>query len=328
LAAILAAATPAAAQTDAAPDTGDAAAPRSVSEQRLPEYQAEAMAEDLPARDVLLTPDGTVWAAGKRDLWQWAPATGKLKRWPLHEKTKDPTRLMRLGTDGTSVFAASWKTLYQLQLAQKRIFRFGLGGDGKMPTYGFAGTGEDFWLVHAAALVRFDRYGKRLDPRYPAPPIQPKDKPLLEPARKLLWLMRGSDLLKVDLDATPPTTKTVLHAKHKLLDVQRVRGGLVVHTAYTVLALDDSGKLTQSVPVEGRHRLRRMAVTDDEHAYLFDDRTLEILTPKDRKSYRYRLPLDDGQSVAKLALAGETLVALVDGRPRVFRLDGLLPATP
>jgi hypothetical protein len=298
---------------------------RSVTELRLPEYQAETMASDLPARDVLISPHGAVWVLGKRAVWAWQLDPFRLQRRPLHERSKDPTPLAHLGTDGANLFAASAQTLYQVSIEQGRTFRYHIPESSEASrSLGFTGAGDDFWVLHDRGFWRFDRYGKKLVSSVAPVDIDPKDHIAFDGAKKTLWLAHGNELQRIDLTSATPRAKTVLKAKHELLDVQLAGPHLVVHTAHTVLRVDPAtGKLKQSVPVEGRRRLVLSVIEADRHAYLFDDRLLEVFSLSSRTAARYRLPIDNAEDATRMVLAHNLLVMIADGRPRVFRLDGL-----
>lgn len=296
--------------------------PRSVTELTLPGFQSKALSADLPARDLRFDPDGSLWVLGARSLWHWDAPHSKLRRIRLFDAKKDRTQLQQLGTDGVSMLAATANSLYQYNPKQRRIFRY------EVPTtsaqarpLGFFGTGDDNWLVRSDSLVKLDRYGKSLVVKTKLDGLTPKDKVVFIPEHMRLWHLAGNMLQVTDLSTETVVTKDVIKAKHRLIGAAALGGGLIMHTAHTVLQVDASGKLVRSIPVEGPRKIVAMHIDKERHAYLFDDRLLEVFTLNDRKTASYFLPLEHPADSAHLVMRdGLAAVSGQDGIA-VYRLD-------
>jgi hypothetical protein len=289
--------------------------PSVLGEIELPSFHRAALAADEPVQDLLLEPTGTVWLLGKASVWRWAAPGKSLKRLKLGKPdVAEQDHLAHLGFDGLSLFAAGDGALYQVQWAQGRVFRYPL--TPRAETFGFAGQGDDFWLLQAASLFQFDRYGKVLRPKGDTLRLAPSDKPLYDAKTKTLWIAHQNQLQKSRLDGVPPVT--TLTASHPLLGIARGDGELILHTAHTVLRVGLNGKLKASIPVEGKRTLVAMDVTPEAHAYLFDDDVLEIYDVTAQSVASYRLPLDGASEVKSLTLRGAYVALLADGRPRLF----------
>lgn len=283
---------------------------------QLPTFQQAALAADEPVQDLLLEPTGVTWLLGRTSLWRWAAESKSLKRLKFGDpKLAEQDVLRHLGTDGLSVFAAGEGALYQAQWTQGRVFRYPL--QPKAPTFGFAGFGDDFWLVQATGLFQFDRYGRTLQPKSTGVQLSKGDLTYFDTQRKTLWVARKTKLIKQVLGGSAPVV--TLNASHRLLGIAPGDNELILHTAHAVLRVDSNGKLKGSIPVESRRKLVSMNVTKDAHAYLFDDNLLEIYDVKKLTVTRYRLPLEGVTEIKALAISGSFVALLADGRPRTFK---------
>jgi len=294
------------------------------SELLLPPYQLNAMTKDLPASDLRFTDEHTLTVLGKAALWQWHINTKALQRltlWrDLEERSQTPLRY--LGGDGVNLFAAADTTLFQIQWQQNKVFLYPLASGTKVR--GFAGQNDDFWLLHSTGLMQFDRYGKTLIPQTKSIYFSDAAWLAFDPAKRLLWAVRGSQLLRTDLKQKKPQAQVVFTAQHTLRGLalpEGAGGDIMTHTDHAVLRFDPTGSLRQSYPVEGTHQLLAMTFSASNHAYLFSDQLLEVFDVQRRQGRRYRLPFADGEEITAMQLSHQHIAFLEGGRPRLFRLD-------
>jgi len=299
-----------------------AEAPHSVTELTLPGFQSQALSADLPARDLRFDQDGSLWVLGAKNLWHWDAPNSKLRRIRLFDVKKDRTQLQRLGWDGVSMLAATANSIYQFNPKQRRIFRYEVpAASAEARPLGFFGFGDNNWLVRSDSLVKLDRYGKSLVVKAKLEGLTPKDKVVFLPEQMRLWHLAGTTVQMTDLSSETVVTKDVMKSKHRLLGAAALGNGIIVHTAHTVLQLDGNGKLVRSIPVEGPRKIVAMHIDGVRHAYLFDDRLLEVFTLKDRKTASYFLPLEHPADSAHLVMRdGLAAVSGLDGLA-VYRLD-------
>jgi hypothetical protein len=296
------------------------------TELSLPRFHAGALEADSKEPEFLFDHEQALWVLGGSSLWVWRPLERKLSRMKLHDPRSDGTPLSALGTDGINLFASSKATVYQVTPTDGRIFRY-----PRIPATGkgaprFVGRGDDFWWIPGDALLKLDRYGKKLAPRGDAGFLAKAGRLAYVAEQGALFWTEGKRLMRgrPDGKAAP---KAVFSAKHPLLDVQAAGGHLIAHTAHTVLRLSHSGTVLQAIPVEGRRRLVRMHVGEDRHAYLFNDQLLEIYELATKTATRYALPLDEGEKIGRLTLAWPLAAVVADGAARVFRLGDDTPKT-
>lgn len=303
------------------PSAGSAAEgdPAAVAEIVLPAFQSASLASDEPFRDLLLEPNGTVWMLGRTSLWRWASDTRTLKRLKLGDEAAiEKAGLARLGSDGISLFALGESAMVQAQWSEGRVFRYNLSPRGS--ALGFSGFGDDFRIAHTAGLFHFDRYGRTLRPELAkGTRLEATDRTLYDAKSKTLWVARKNKLLRLRANAAKPVV--TLTATHLLRGLAQVDGELILHTAHAVLLVGSNGKLKQSIPVEGRRKLKSMDVSVETHAYFFDDDLLEVFRPKEQTVRRYPLPVDGADVVSNVTLRAKYLALIADGRPRLFRVD-------
>ncbi len=293
-----------------------------VSEMLMPPYQSAAMERELPAADLRFANAKQLWVIGQDSLFLWDVDGRKLKRLtltPENDKTEiGPLAL--LGTDGISMFAAADGALFQVGWEQGRVLRYQSAAATVGRPLALDAAGDTIWLVHNNAVLSLDRYGKKLKPVRHVPLLQGVTKAVIDANAKVLWFVKGKRLFRLAIDREDVQPAAVLEAKHALLDLELSGSSLVVPTAHTVLLLSPEGKLERSIPVEGSRKLLAVHVSKDAHAYLFNDQLLEVFLTKEKQTLRFRLPLEDDDKVAKIALSGRRLAVLVDGKPRVFTL--------
>lgn len=289
------------------------------TELSLPRFHAGTLEADSKQPDFVFDREQALWILGGTSLWVWKPVERKLRRMKLHDPQSDGTPLAALATDGINLFASSKATVYQVAPGDGRVFRY-----PRVPAAGkraprFIGRGDDFWWLPGEALLKLDRYGKKLAPRGDAGFLAKAGRIAYAAEQGTLFWTEGKTLMRGRPDGKAPP-KGVFSAKHPLLDVQAEGGHLVAHTAHTVLRLSHTGAVLQSIPVEGRRRLVRMHVGEDRHAYLFGDQLLEVYELATKTATRYALPLDENEKIGRLALAWPLMAVVADGAVRVFRL--------
>lgn len=301
--------------TLARPLSAEAAA--TVSEYRLPGYQSSLLEADLPASDAVLAGSSTLWFLGKQNLWSWRLADGRLSRIALPKG-----EWQRLFFDGLSVYAAGTTGLFQVQVAQKRLFSYDIpkvsGAAGPGDALGFGGEGDELWLLHARALMKIDRYGKTLTAKLPGAAVQKGDLLAFDSERQTLWIARGKQLIAAPFQAE---SKVVVTAKHHLDGLAYAPGQVVLHTEHSVFRIDAATmKPLKSIPVQGGRKLTAMAIGKEHHAYAFDDHLLEVFDLKAKVAHSYRLPLETDQTVELVTTTGDTAAVLVSGHPKAFKL--------
>lgn len=283
----------------------------------LPRYHESTMESDLKAPEFLFDRDHHLWILGKTALWQWRPDERKLSRMTLHQPKSDGSTLARLATDGINLFASSRSTVYQVIPGDGRVFRYPSASATGAPR--FVGFGDDFWWLAGTRLFKLDRYGKTLASRGDASWVAKAGASAYFPETRNFYWTLGKKLVRAKLDGTAEP-RAVFSAKQPLLDVQAAADHLIAHTAHTVLRLEPDGTVLQAIPVEGRRKLVRMHISEERHAYLFDDQLLEVYDLKTKSASRYALPLDDGESITRLALSGTYAAIAFGDIVRLFRL--------
>jgi glycerophosphoryl diester phosphodiesterase len=334
-AAALAGATAALAAPNAAPRAASAKPTpglpplETISEHTLPSYQAAAMLGDAPLLDLQVAADGNAWVAGHTSVWLWHAAARSLTRFALTTPSQldSASSVALVAPIGSSLFAATRDALFQIDAAPTpRVLRFAIAAGGK--PLALNGDDAQVWLVQGTALYRVDRATGALAPVATLPALEDGAPVLLSRDGRTLWTARKNVLQRIALDEAAPEAKPLFKSRHEITAIRALGGGLLIHTRQAVLRLDARGHLKQSIPVEGRRMLVASDVTPAGHAYVFDDHLLEIYRPATRSAHRYRLPLDDEESVTRVRVGAATVALMIDGRPRLFHLGPTPAAAP
>ena len=303
----------------------------------LPSFQERELARDLPIQGMLQGPDQSVWLLGRSALWHWNLNTNGLQRilllWEdrILEPAKNPEQLVRLGTDGASIFVGSTRFVYQVGLedsdASAKVMRYKIPQGSKNLPVGFVGSGDRFfWITTGQAFV-IDRYGKKLNPVPIGSGFLPTDGLLTDLSDGGILISRDKQIWKA------PVTKGLKGevALGKALSVQKVSNpvlgmtgaadGYIAHTAFTVMRMDWTGKRMQTIPVENDRRLKKISMDEQRHSYLFEDGLVEVFDMNSQSARRFQIPAEVAASSTFLVMANESnMLVITEGKIKAYSL--------
>jgi len=285
----------------------------------LPAYQLATLAKDAPITDLRLSSPTNLLMIGQTSLWSWDLASGKLVRTQLvtpSERFASPLR--HIGSDGLNDFVSSDNKLFELAWTSGRILRFDIAEPDR--ALGFAGEGDNFWLIKAHHIFRIDRYTKAVLARYDYN-ISDVTKYVFDPQSRRLWYLAQREVRYIALDGPDRQSHVSAKLRSMGLDLQMTKHELVALSASALIRLSFAGKPLQSVPVEGRRKLHNMALNDVSHAYLFDDGNLEIYNVPLKSTSAAQIPSDLVANTSLMRFDRDVLAILAAGSPRVFRLS-------
>jgi len=293
----------------------------SVNEAVLPRYQATTFDRDMPAVDLELH-GNVLFVAGKKSLWAWNINGRTLKRFRL-ARDKSET-LSQIDSDGVNLYLASARSLYEVNLDPLKILRYETPVTEGGTSIGFGGKQDQMWWIHTKALIRIDRYGKTLLPRYTKTGLAAGDIAVLDEIRNIIWTTDGRKVRRVDLQQEKDRSEQVFETQHKIEALTVYDGGIIGHTSSVAFRLDGEGNLVQSIPVTNGRKLLAMDIDGTTHNYLFDDGLLESFDVKARTATRYQVPLSEASAkpVGKIRfqLRGKLLGLIENGAVRAFHL--------
>ncbi len=289
----------------------------------LPPYHQGVLAKDSPLTDMRFTSKTTLVLTGQTTLWKWDLDTGKLIRLQLIDgKNENSPPLKRVGTDGLSDFVASDSRLFQVNWSPKRVLQYEL--DVQDRTLGFAGAGDNLWLIRTHNLVRFDRYTKSISSRFDFQ-LPESSKVVFDVTKQRLWYLDKREIRYVELATSEHTSLLCAKLKSDGLDLQIASNELLALSSTGVMRLSLDGKPIQYIPIEGRRKLRGMAISGSNHAYLFDDQNVEIYDVSSKTGSATKLPFSTTDKFVEMRVAQGHLALLVSGTPHVFSLSSEKP---
>lgn len=286
----------------------------------LPQYLKAVLEEHSPIVDMMPSGERGLWLMTRGSIWLWRVEAKGLTHINLDQGDGSSGPLESLGTDGISLFAASAKSLFQVTWPDRRVFRYALPKGGREATLGFAGSGDDFRIIHTRGILSFDRYGKNVKLDHPFKSLPATDPIKLQPTTGTLWRIKGKVLEQADLSSPEPQFKMLLKTHNPLMNLALDGAGMVVHTPYAVLRISPQGKLLKSIPVEGRRKLLSMDISPDVHAYLFSDHLLEIYRPAERSSVRVKINLPAQTRIKKISVENDLIGILTENGAHVFKV--------
>ena len=303
----------------------------------LPNFQERELDKDLPIIDVLVGENQNVWLLGQRSLWLWNLNSNMLQRvlilWEdkVLDQSKNTEKLVKLGSDGASIFVGSTRFVYQIVAVANesapKVLRYKIPQSSKLQPVAFVGSGDRFmWLTSNQAFM-LDRYGKKLQVVTVASPFKGSDRVLADAGGSGLTLTRDKQIFKVELNKNAKGEfilgKPELQQKltNPVLGLHSLPDGYLVHTAFTALRHDTNGKRIQTMPVENDRRLAKITITEKQHGYLFEDGLLEVFDLQAEQTRRFQIPADYAKTSSSVHLAGDSnLLVLTDGKIKAYSL--------
>jgi hypothetical protein len=286
----------------------------------LPNYLQSALQEHQPLVDMMPSGDHGLWLISSGSLWLWRFDAKGLTHINLNQGDATAAPLQKLGTDGTAIFAASAHSLFQMIWPDRRVFRYALPRGTHDATLGFAGSGDEFRIIHTRGIISFDRYGKNVKLVQPLKSLQWDDQISYHPGTGILWRLKGKLLEQADTSQADPKFRMLMKTHNPMMNLALDGSGAVVNTPYAVLRIGSRGKMLRSIPVEGRRQLIGTYITPEVHAYLFSDQIVEIYRPIKRSAFRTKVDLSSEEKVKKITVEQEYISILTENGVRAFRM--------
>jgi hypothetical protein len=183
------------------------------------------------------------------------------------------------------------------------------------------------WVLTNKGLIKVDLLKRtftslvqtHLPPYQGRAVIGPKGQLLLAVKNRILaWPLSDLDAnSRKDHVKSLSKAKLLFQTTQPILGVHRHQNEVFVHTAFSMIRLDHSGKPLQSVPAEQRRSLHSISFEGNRHCYLFQDGLVEIYDTGLKKLDRYVLPAPKSLSTEFL-VAWPFLILNEVGTIRVF----------
>lgn len=296
----------------------------SVQELTLPNFQMETLDQDLPIKDVKISPDMTkIWMLGKSKLWQWDISTSTLKRIQLGT-SDSPSMFSEIEPiEAQRLLVIGLNTLLDLSVSPQHVYRYQLPSPGKM--VGHRMVGHKFWWLMQNTINVVDLAQQSIKTFAAPSEMKETERVWIDPDKMQLWLLSGNNLLIQKFSPQKNWTKpvTIHQAKNMVLDLQGNGDDLFLNTHRNVLVLDTSSKGKTIIPVNPSLKLSAMHVDKTTHAYLFGNGKLELYDVAQRNKKEYHLEINENENIQKLTVRAPLIAVIVDDRPQLFWLKNL-----
>lgn len=104
----------------------------------------------------------------------------------------------------------------------------------------------------------------------------------------------------------------------QILGIEKFDDEIFIHTAYSIIRLNSTGKLIQAIPVEQQRLLHQISFDRSNHCYLFTDGLVEIYSTIRKRVTRYSIPPPLKNTRSTFLFASPYLVSASGGMLRVF----------
>ncbi len=295
-----------------------------VQELTLPNFQLETLDQDLPIKDVKISPDmNKVWMLGKSKLWQWDIGTGSLKRIHLGS-TSSPSKFSEIEPiePGRLLVIGSY-TLLDLSVSPQLVYRYQLPSPGKLVGHRF--IDNKFWWLMQNTINVVDLTKQSIKTFAAPPDMKEAERVWIDPDKMQLWLLSNNNLLMQEFSPQKNWGKpaTIHQVKNMVLDLQGNGDDLFLNTHRNVIVLETSSKGKTIIPVNPSLKLSAMHVDKTTHAYLFGSGKLEIYDVAQRSKKEFHLEINENENIQRLTVRAPLIAVIVDDRPQLFWLKNL-----
>lgn len=285
----------------------------STSETNLELNQSKSLENDAPFSDVALDDQHAAWICGRTAIWRWSMEQKTLVKLPLVDNQND--KLSKLITNGSGLYAASDKSIFQIRLNPRKIVRFDHPGEGQGQTLDLYQNNESLWWIHQNGIVQIKSGQEKKPTTFFAPELKDAEHAVFDAANLVLWVAKGGRLGVIDFRHSTPKFTVVHQAKDGFIGLEQAKGDVFAHTNYTVLRFDAVHRtLSQIIPVEDKKKLLAMDIDGNSHAYLFNDALYEYFDLQTKKHFQTKLPLPAKARIEKLTHDGIHTVVLLEDR--------------
>lgn len=291
------------------------------TEVSLTDFQKQTLQKDMPVADAMFDSQGQYWLLGKHYLWKWSPLNKTLQKIKLKDLPLDPNsmELLKLGQNKMNLFILANQGIAQVDKQSGKVRLV------KLPYIPKIGFKQSRFVVEERGLLltfndglhHYYDLGASAWKSVKVPSSQASDTSLLDYANKTLWFTKKGKLYRSDLKQKP---KLILNSKYKILDIELTKQCIFAHTSFAVVRYDLNGKLVQVIPVNGKQRLLKFGVGEQQQAYLFSNRVLEIYDNNKEDVKRYKINLGKARYANAFHVTSKGMGLVTDGWPRYYAL--------
>jgi hypothetical protein len=292
----------------------------SIHELKLKRYQLDKINSDLPITSVEIVGKNSLVFTGQENIWLLNNANGALKKISVPKKEASKSQKSSILTlkSKNSFLIQLNNNLLKLDIKPRiKLTRFPLKKNHEKILS--LGNMNDKSLVITTEGVFELVENSKLRPLSNLPEIPPTAE-FIEIAQNHIWLYSKHSIWKWD----PISKKTVKIAKNikTIEDIKFTNDRILVQTKYSLIALQENGAIDQTIPVSSTRKLIKFDIRDNHHAFLFDDKQIEIYDAKTSVVKYSKIPVGQVKSVDQLMFSKGKIVSVLDGNLKIFQLEG------
>jgi hypothetical protein len=286
----------------------------------LPPHVLSVMDRHFPLVDMAPSENGGLWFLTREALWFAHFESKTFTHISLIQESASAHPLKKLAAYGSFIFAANSQHLFQIIWPDRRVFRYQFPKVTSGTVLDFSIWQDELNIIHTDGLLKFTPHEKKLQFVKSLPKLREEDFVRYNPQSQKLWRTRGKILEQADLSSPDIHFSMLLKTHNPILDLFIEGMRAVAHTAFSVLNLGPNGKITRSIPVEGRRRLLSMYLTQNVHAYIFNDHLIEIYNPEKRSFMRSKIDIQPQVKIKKMIVVQPLIYIMTEKKLQIFKL--------
>lgn len=292
-----------------------AATPEILQLQELPlsSQQMKELEPDLPIQALAVEPSEHIWFIGSHYLWCWTPNQQAMKQ----IKLPTSSLLRHLFIKGQKVFVSDDHNLFQIEIDPFKVLRFSTEEKDSSSLALLENHSSIYWIKTDGIYLFSPDVGLEKILEHSLA-FTENAKYLFLSQTKTLLMTRGDNLVTIvyGRDKKP---KKIHQLKKNIFDLQYNLDEVFAFTPDSLFRFSDKGSLIQTVPVKTDHQLILAAIQGKAHAFLFQDRLLEMYLPNEDKVLYYHLNFGRVQNATAISFNNAYLALILDGKPRTFQ---------
>jgi hypothetical protein len=278
--------------------------------------QKEVIVSDLPAKSLAVDAFENVWFLGTQYLWKWSPAKSKVQQIKL--VTTLPLKHLKI--DGEFVYVSDDEQLFRIEIEPFRVTSY---PSSSKNSASLGITGEQnpiYWIktdgIYELALEK----GEMTRTLNHSLAEFENSKYLYISQTRTLWMLRSHELSYISYGSNKKSNKFGRIDKN-IYDIQKSNDDIFAISKFAVFRFTKKGKLIQTVPVKSERRIVLSSLMPNAHAFVFQDRLLEVQVPLEKKTFHFYLDVGRIHKASMMSFRNSYLGLILDGNPRVFELN-------
>jgi len=291
--------------------------PHSLEEIVMDPHQSQEIASDLPANGLGIDSKENAWFIGTHFLWKWTPERRTIEKITL--ASSRPLKHITVSED--LIFVSDDSQIFQIEMFPLKITSFP-SSDKVSQSLGIIAEQSSVFWVKTDGLYELSKTEKSLHKIQEHNIVKEEEEQKFTyfPSTKTLWFTKDHELSYLSYGENKKAKKLGKIEKN-IDDIQRVQDEVFGISRTAVYRYSKRGKLIQTIPVSSHRRIVLSTLLPNAHAYVFQDRLLEVQMPFDKKEFHFYLDIGRVHKASAMALRSSLLGLVLDGNPRIFQFS-------